>query len=447
MTPRMNHAEHARATLVLGLPLVGSHLAQMALHVTDMVMLGWYSVAALAASVLGSSTFFIIFLLGAGFAQAVMPMVAAALGRGDEVQVRRDTRMGMWLSILFGVLIYPVFWWSEPLLLALGQKPDLSALARDYLRVAALGMVPALLVMVLKSYLAALERAQVVLWVTLAAVGVNIALNWALIFGNWGAPELGVVGAAVASVAVQVVSIIALAGYAAALPALRRFRLFQRFWRPDWPAFKQVWRLGWPIGTTSLLEGGLFQAAALMMGWIGTVELAAHGIALQVTAISFMLHVGLSNAATVRVGRFAGARDAHGVRDAAKVALVLSQSFGVLIIATFVLFPEWIVALFLDTANPEAARIIAFGSSLLLVAALFQIADAAQVMALGFLRGIHDTRAPMWIAAFSYWGVGIPCSYLLAFPLGYGGVGLWVGLVIGLTLAAAALLIRFWRRV
>ena len=441
LTPRA----HARATLTLGLPLIGSHVAQMSLHVTDTVMLGWYSVEALAAGVLGASTFFILFILGSGFAQAVMPMVAAAMGRGDETQVRRDTRMGMWLSIAFGIAIYPVFWLSEPLLLALRQDPHLSELARDYLRIAGLGMVPAILIMVLKSYLAALERTQVVLWVTVAAVGVNIAVNWALIFGNWGAPELGVLGAAVATVVVQVVSLLALALYAAFLPALRRFNLFQRFWRPDWAALKQVFRLGWPIGLTGLMEGGLFHAAALMMGWIGTVELAAHGIALEVTALTFMIHVGLSNAATVRTGRFEGSGDARALRDGAKVALVLSQGIGLVVIACYLLFPEWIIGLFLAADNPHLPQIVAYGTVLLYVAAAFQVADAAQVMALGLLRGIRDTRVPMWIAAVCYWLIGIPASYVLAFPMGLGGPGLWLGLVIGLTLAAVALLWRFWR--
>ena len=441
LTPRA----HARATLTLGLPLIGSHVAQMSLHVTDTVMLGWYSVEALAAGVLGASTFFILFILGSGFAQAVMPMVPAAMGRGDETQVRRDTRMGMWLSIAFGIAIYPVFWLSEPLLLALRQDPHLSELARDYLRIAGLGMVPAILIMVLKSYLAALERTQVVLWVTVAAVGVNIAVNWALIFGNWGAPELGVLGAAVATVVVQVVSLLALALYAAFLPALRRFNLFQRFWRPDWAALKQVFRLGWPIGLTGLMEGGLFHAAALMMGWIGTVELAAHGIALEVTALTFMIHVGLSNAATVRTGRFEGSGDARALRDWAKVALVLSQGIGLVVIACYLLFPEWIIGLFLAADNPHLPQIVAYGTVLLYVAAAFQVADAAQVMALGLLRGIRDTRVPMWIAAVCYWLIGIPASYVLAFPMGLGGPGLWLGLVIGLTLAAVALLWRFWR--
>lgn len=445
MSDPMTKRAHARATLVLGLPLIGSHLAQMGLHVVDTIMLGWYGVEALAAGVLGASTFFILFILGSGFAQAVMPMVASAMGRGDEVQVRRDTRMGLWLSIAFGLILYPVFWYSEAILLALRQDPHLSELARDYLRVVGLGMVPALLVMVLKSYLAALERTQVVLWVTVAAVGVNIAANWALIFGNWGAPELGVTGSAVATVIVQVLSLLALAGYAAFLPALRRFALFQRFWRPDWVAMKQVFRLGWPIGLTGLMEGGLFHAAALMMGWIGTIELAAHGIALEVTAMCFMIHVGLSNAATVRTGRFDGAGDAQGLRDGAKVALALSQGLGLGVIACFVLFPAQIIGLFLAADNPQLPQIVAYGTVLLLLAALFQVADAGQVMALGLLRGIRDTRVPMVIAAVCYWVVGIPASYVLAFPLRLGGPGLWLGLVIGLTLAAAALLVRFWR--
>ncbi|NUB43939.1 MATE family efflux transporter [Fertoebacter nigrum] len=446
MTRILTYPQHARATLTLGLPLVGSHLAQMALHVTDTVMLGWYGVAELAAVVLGASVFFITFILGAGFAQAVMPMVAQALGRGDEAQVRRDTRMGLWLSIGFGVLTYPLFWWSEAILLAAAQQPEVAELAQDYLRIAGFGMIPALLVMVLKSYLAALERTQVVLWATIAAVVANIGLNWALIFGNWGAPELGVQGAAIASVAVQVLTLLVLCGYAAWLPALRRFHLFQRFWRPDWPALRQVFRLGTPIGLTSLAEGGLFQASALMMGWIGTVELAAHGIALEVAALAFMVHVGLSNAATVRTGRAMGMGDARGLRDGALVAIALSLGFGLVMVALFLTFPAPIIALFLDVSKPESAQIIAFGTVLLAFAALFQIADAVQVMALGLLRGVQDTRVPMWLAAVSYWVIGIPVSYALAFPLGMGGPGLWLGLVIGLTVAAALLMVRFWSR-
>ncbi len=446
MIIRQSYPSHARATLALGLPLIGSHLAQMALHVTDTVLLGWYGVNELAAVVLGSSSFFVMFILGSGFAQAVMPMVAAALGRGDEVQVRRDARMGLWLSILFGVLIYPVFWGSEPILLALGQKPEVARLGQEFLRIAGFGMVPALLVMALKSYLAALEKTQVVLWTTLLAVGVNLALAWALIFGKLGAPELGVRGAAIASLIVQIVTFAVLAVYAALQPALRRYHLFQRFWRPDWHAMGQVFRLGWPIGVTGLAESGLFQASALMMGWIGTVELAAHGIAMEVAALAFMVHLGLSNAATVRAGRAEGAGDAQGLRDGARVAIALSFGFGVLMVTLFLTAPDQIISLFLDETKDQTADIIAFGTKLLALAALFQLADAMQVMALGLLRGIRDTRVPMIAAAVSYWMIGVPCSYMLAFKAGLGGVGLWLGLTIGLVAAASSMMWRFWTR-
>ena len=444
MRERETYGAHLRALVTLALPLVGSNLAQMALHVTDTVMVGWYGVVELAAVVLGASTFFILFILGAGFAQAVMPLVASALGRGDEVRARRETRMGIWLSILFGLVIYPVMWWSGAILIALHQAPEVAALAQDYLRIAGAGMIPALLIMALKSFLSALDRAGIVLWATLAGVALNIVLNWMLIFGNWGAPELGVKGAAIASVATQLLTLAVMVAYAAFHADLRRFRLFQRFWRPDWPALRQVYRLGWPIGLTGLFESGLFEAAALMMGWIGTTELAAHGIALELVAIAFMSHLGLSNAATVRTGRFRGTGDRQGLRDGALVAIVLSAIIAAVIIALFVIAPAPLIRLFLDMANPEAEAIVVYGSVLLACAALFQAADAAQVMALGFLRGVQDTRVPMVIASVSYWLIGIPASYLLAFPLGQGGVGIWLGLVVGLAFAAVLLMLRFW---
>lgn len=444
MTAHPSLSNHAKATLALGLPLIGSSLAQMALHVADTVMVGWYGVVPLAAVVLGSSTFFILFILGAGFAKAILPMVAAARAAGDEAQVRRDARMGLWLSAGFGALIYPVFWFAGPILLALGQAPDVAQIAQDYLRIAGLGMIPALWVAVLQSWLAALGRTGVVLWVTLAAVALNVFVNWTLIFGNWGFPELGARGAAVATLLVQMMSFATLGAYAAFLPALRQYHLFQRFWRLDAPALRQVFHLGWPIGLTGIAEGGLFQASAIMMGWVGTVELAAHGIALEAAAVAFMIHVGLSSAATIRIAGYAEMGEARALRDAALVALVLSFLVGAVVIVAFLSWPSQIISLFLDASNPESGAILGFGVTLLAVAALFQMADAMQVMALGLLRGLHDTRVPMILAAVSYWVIGVPVSYALAFPLGLGGVGLWFGLVVGLVAAGGSLMMRFW---
>jgi multidrug resistance protein, MATE family len=436
---------HARATLLLALPLAGSHLAQSALHVTDTIMLGWYGVVELAAVVLGASSFFIIFILGAGFAQAVMPMVAAALGQGDQAQVRRVTRMGIWLSVAYGAAVYPLFWWSGPVFRAFGQDSDVALLVQDYMRVAGLGLIPALIVMTLKSFLAAIGRAQVVLWVTLAGVFVNALANYALIFGYWGAPELGVTGAAIATVATQVASLGLMGVYAHSMPVAARFHLWQRFWRVDLPALRQVFRLGWPIGVQGLAEAGLFLATALMIGTIGPVELAAHGIAMEVVSLLFMVHVGLANAATLRAGHADGAGDVQGLRDGAKAALALSCGVGCVGIAVFLAFPAPLIGLFLDATQPQAAAVVAYGTTLLAVAALFQMVDAGQVMAMGLLRGLRDSRVPMVIATVSYWGIGIPCGWLLGLHLGLGGAGVWGGLVIGLLVAAMALMWRFWR--
>lgn len=441
-----SRSQHARALLALGLPIIGSHLAQMALHVTDTILLGRYGVNELAAVVIGSTAFFVIFIFGAGFAQAVTPLVAAALGRGDEVQVRRDARMGMWLSLAFGLAVCPLFWFSGQWLLWLGQKPEVATLGQDFLRIAGWGMAPALLVMALKGYLSALHKTQVVLWVTIGAVGLNLALAYPLIFGVWGAPELGIRGAAIASLGVQIGTFLALGAYAQFQPDLRRFHLFQRFWRPDWQALGQVFRLGWPIGVTGLAESALFSAASVMMGWIGTVELASHGIAMQAAALAFMVHLGLSNAVTVRVGHAEGAGDARGLRDGALVAIALSTGFALVVVALFLIFPVPILSLFVDASKPESAEIIGFGTTLLALAALFQMGDAMQVMALGLLRGIRDTRVPMAIAAVSYWLIGIPVSYGLAFGMDLGGVGLWLGLCVGLAVVSVALMWRFWHR-
>jgi multidrug resistance protein, MATE family len=443
---RQTQWQHVKATLVLGLPLIGSHLAQMMLHVIDTVMMGWYGVTELAAMVIASSMFFVVFICGSGFANAVMPMVAQSVGAGDQAGVRRATRMGLWLSVGFGLLTYPVFWNAQSVLLALGQKPEVAALGQDFLRIGGFGMIPALIIMAIKGYLAALGRTQAVLWVTLAAIPANAALNYALIFGNWGAPEWGIQGAAVASIAVQFASMVALMAYAGWLPELRKYHLFQHFWRPDWVAMAQVFRLGWPIGITLLAETGLFAATAVMMGWIGTIELAAHGITLEITSLAFMVHLGLSNAATIRAGHAHGAQDAAALRDGAKAVIGLSLGFALVVIATFLLAPGPLIGLFLDKTAPEAAQIMAFGVTLLAISALFQLADAMQVIAIGLLRGIHDTRVPMIVATISYWGIGMPAAYLLAFWAGVGGEGLWLGLTVGLSLVAVTLLWRFWTK-
>jgi MATE family multidrug resistance protein len=440
----MTLGQHIRATLAIGGPLIGGQLAQTLITLTDTVMMGWYGVAELAAVALGGSVFHVILIVGMGFGLAVMPLVAAASSNDDETQVRRVTRMGLWLGILFGIAVLPIFWFSGPILLALGQEPEVARDAQTYLRIAGLGILPAVLGIVLRSHLSALERPRVVLWAWLGGAVLNAGLNWVLIFGNLGAPELGITGAALASLGTHALILGVLAVFAARAKGLAQYTLFARFWRPDWPVFVAVFRLGWPIGLTLLAESGLFVGTMLMMGWIGTMELAAHGIALQIISVTFMVHVGLSSAATVRAGRAWGRQDGAALRLAAVAALGLSAVMVALTIALLVGFREGLVGLFVDPLDPLRPAIVALGAQLLVVAAVFQLADAAQVMALGLLRGVQDTRVPMIHAIFSYWLVGMPCAYLLGFPLGFGALGIWWGLVIGLMLAGALLMARFW---
>ena len=436
---------HLRATLALGLPLVGSHLSRMAIGVADTVMVGWYGVNELAALVIATSFFHILFFLGMGFGIGVMGLIAAAIARDDQIEVRRSTRMALWLSIIFAVLVTPLMWFSEPILLAIGQEPVVAALAQDYLRVAGFGLLPVLCGLTLNSYLAAMERTQVVLWITLAGLPLNVFLNWVLIFGNLGLPEMGVRGAAIAAIVVQFSQLLAIIAYAAWLPSARKHHMFQRFWRPDWTEMRRVFLLGMPIGLTMVAEGGLFVGSNVMMGWIGTRELAAHGIALQLASLTFMLHLGMSNAATVRIGQAKGRGDAVWMRDAAVTVTAVSVVWALMAVAAFELFPRQLVGLYLDATHPETPAIIDIAAGLLFYAGLFQLMDAMQVIGLGLLRGVQDTRVPMVIAGISYWLIGIPVAYGLAFPGGFGPAGLWLGLVAGLTFAAVLLMRRFWR--
>lgn len=445
MTQSMTYSGHSKAILALGLPLIGGHIAQIAITITDTVMMGWYGVDELAALVLAGSFYFVIFLVGAGFSFAVMPMVANASAIEDDVRIRRITRMGLWISAIYALVLLPVMWWSKPLLIILGQENAIAALAQDYLRIAGFALIPALFVMVIKSYLAALERTQFVLWITILTALLNVALNYAFVFGNWGAPEMGVKGAAIASLSIVTLSLPVLMIYAIWIKP--EHALFRRVWVVDGEALAQVFKLGWPIGLTNLAETGLFTTTAIMVGWIGTHELAAHGIALQWASLTFMVHLGLSNAATVRVGRANGRKDMIGLRRGSLTVTLMSLAFGVVFVCLFLIVPKPLIGVFLDHADPARDQIVQVGVGLLVMAALFQVADGVQVIALGLLRGVQDTRVPMIYAGISYWIVGVPVGYVAGFVLGYGAIGVWIGLVVGLSLAAVFLNVRFWKGV
>ncbi len=438
---------HFRATFALGIPLIGAQLAQLGIHTTDVVIVGRLGAVPLAALVLSSQFFFTLFIFGSGFANAVMPMVAQAYGRGDPVAVRRAVRMGMWVVLIYSALTAPIFYNAENILLYAGQKPEVAALAGEYLKIVQWGMAPALLFMTLRGLVSAVGRAGVVLYVTITILSINAFFAYALVLGRFGFPAMGVQGAAVVSVAVNILSFLLLTAYIQWRPEMRRYELFVRFWRPDWPAFREVVHLGLPISFTMLAEVSLFTGASLLMGNIGTLELAAHGIALQLASIAFMIPLGLAQAGTVRVGVAHGRADHLAVVRASlavlAVAVVISISGGVL----FASIPTTLAAIFLDEAGKDSAAVLAIAGPFVVIAGIFQLVDGLQAIAAGLLRGLKDTRIPMVMALISYWPIGFFCAWFFAFPGGFGGVGIWFGFVGGLAAAAVLLNWRFYRLV
>ncbi|MBC2774236.1 MATE family efflux transporter [Rhizobium sp. AQ_MP] len=438
---------HIRATLSLGIPLIGAQLAQLGIHTTDVIIVGQLGAVSLAAMVLAGNFFFTIFIFGSGFSMAVMPMVAQAYGRGDVVSVRRSIRMGMWVAILYLLLTMPLFFNAEAILLAFGQKPEVAKLAADYVFITQLGLLPALLFAVLRALVSATGRARIVLWITVGILILNAILAYALVLGHFGLPALGMTGAAIVAVIVQWVSLIAMVIYIQTREETRRYELFVRFWRPDWHAFREVVMLGLPISVTVLAEVSLFSAAALLMGRLGTIELAAHGIAMQLSSIAFMLPLGLSQAATVRVGLAHGSKNYPQLVRASitvvSIAALISFAGGLL----FLIMPGPLASLFLNENTPDAAAVLAYAGPLVIIAGLFQLVDGLQAIVAGLLRGLKDARVPMILALVSYWPIGFFLAWLMAFPLGVGGIGIWYGFCVGLVSAAVMLSLRFYLKV
>lgn len=431
--------------LTLGWPLILTNLAQVAIMTTDVVMMGWLGPSALAAGVLGTNLYFAVFVLGMGLAHATSPMVAQALGRNRHSvrDVRRTVRQGFWVTAAYSMLAWAVLWHGGAILAAMGQDPDLATQAGLYLRALMWGVLPSLWFMVLRNFQAALERPRAGMVMTVLAVGVNAFCNWVLMFGNLGAPALGVVGSGVASTLSAAFMFAGLLGFSYWDRRIRRYHLLGRFWRADGPRLRDFLRVGMPIGVTMACESTVFNATAFLMGAFGAQALAAHGIALQVAAITFMVPLGLSQAATVRVGLAAGRRDANAAGRAGWTAIALGIGFMAMTAVLFLTAPRPIIGLFLDLGDPANAEVVGLAVLLVGLAGVFQVVDGGQVMGAGALRGLKDTRVPMLFAAFGYWAAGLPVGVVLAFPLGLGPAGLWIGLATGLGVVAVLMIARW----
>ena len=427
----------------LGLPLIGAQLAQVGIQTTDIVMIGWLGPQQLAATALGASVFFACWLFAMGICSAVAPLVAYARGAKQPRQVRRSVRQGFWVAVVIGLPLSAGLWQMEAILLTIGQDPTNSALAGGYIQAMLLGFVPSLWFIVMRSFLSAMDKGRVILVVSLLAVGVNVLCNYALIFGNFGFPRLELVGAGLASSLVACFMFAGLLIYTLLHRKLKRYALLIRLWRADWPLFRDIFRIGTPIGGTILMEAGMFAAAAQMMGRIGTTELAAHTIAIQCVSVAFMLPLGLGQAATIRVGLADGSGRWDDIGHAGWSAMALGMFCVVLTVLAYLLLPVTLVGFFLDLDLPENRAVLDYAVIYLAIAALFQLFDSGQVIASCGLRGLRDTRKPMLLAALGYWGIGVPTALLLGFELEWGGKGIWLGLAVGLAVTAVMLIARF----
>jgi MATE family multidrug resistance protein len=385
-------------------------------------------------------------LFGIGILSAVAPMVAQAKGVEDTASVRRSIRQGFWVAAIVTCLLTPIIWHVRPIFALLGQSADISVLAQSYARAAVWLLFPAFAFIVVRTLLASHGDTSIVLLINVVGIAVNAAGNYALIFGNWGFPRLELMGSGLATAFVNTLMFLMLLSYALTRPAYKRYALFVRVWKPDWSRLAKIVRIGLPTGFMMMAEVGLFSVAAMFMGWLGTDELAGHAVALQYAAIAFMVPMGLSHATTVRVGLAHGRGSAEGVRKAGWVSIALGTGFMTLTGVLFWAAPDALVGLFLDPAVEHNQRPFALAVTYIGIAALFQLADGAQVVSAAALRGLSDTAMPMMMAIVGYWGIGLPIAYVCGFVLDMGGAGVWAGLAGGLIAVALTLVTRFTLR-
>lgn len=431
-----------RRTLTLALPLILAQLAQMSASFVDTLMVGRLGNTQLAGIALGGSIFFLTFLVCGGVLFSVGPTVSQAFGAGETKAAGRAAQQGFFLALLLSVPAVILFSQIGRILPLLGQEPGAVRLATGYVQAIAWGFVPALLTISLRGLLEGISNPRPVMYIAFLAVGFNALMNYLLMFGNWGFPALGLVGTGYASALSFWLSLALLVLYSAR--TLPQFEVF-RFCGVDAKVLFDLLRIGLPIGLTLGFEAGLFSATAILMGTLGTIPLAAHQIAIQSASFTFMVPLGLASATAVRVGQAVGRRDPGGVQRAGWVGIVLSAGVMLVSALTFWFLPELVVGLYLDADDPANAAVVRTAARFLAFAAVFQVFDGLQVSAAGALRGLKDTRAPMLISLLSYWGVGLSTGALLAFMLGLGGRGLWLGLVLGLVTAAFLLVGRFRR--
>jgi len=431
-----------RDTLRLAIPVVLTQLGGIAMGITDTIMVGRLGPDPLSAVALGNSVSFTALVGGMGALLALDPMVSQAFGAGRQAQCGRALDHGVVLSLFLGIPTMLFLSQAEPILRLLRQSADLSLSAAAYIHGILFGVLPFLFFAVIRQFLQGISRPRPAMTIVLLANLLNVFANWVFIYGHLGMPAMGSTGAAWATTLVRWIMFLGLLGWLLAQSDLRVYGF--RLWpRPiEFGLLQRMARLGFPVGLQYGLEVGTFAAASVMMGWLGTLQLAGHQIALNLCSTSFMIPVGLSATAAVRVGQALGRNDIAGARRAAFTSYALGMAFMGTAALAFTLIPQVFVGAY--TEDPE---LLAMGVSLLTIGAVFQLSDGTQAIAIGALRGAADTRMSMIVAFFAYWCIGLPLGWALAFRTAMGAPGLWWGLTAGLTVVALVLALRFLKLV
>jgi MATE family multidrug resistance protein len=436
------------ATLALAWPLVLANLAQMLVYAVDVIFVARLGAETLAAASLAVSLFGLVAWSLSGMSGMVAALISAELGRRRHAvrEVRRSARMGLWLAVFTGLAATLLMHFGREVMLATGQEPDVAARAGRFLGVLKWAMVPMLMANVLRNFVSALGRPIFATMIAVLAIGVAVLGNYTFVFGHFGAPAMGMLGSPMSTV---LTSAFIVAAYVVAIASdrrLRRYRVFGNWWRPEWRRLRELVRTGAPVSATILAEAGLFSGAAFLMGRIGPEQLAGHTVALQLAALAFQVPFGVAQAATIRVGYFYGARDPAAIARAGWTAIAIGSGFMAVTASLMLFAPRFIIRLYVDPDAPQNALLVGFALRYMVVAAAFQLFDGIQAVSAGSLRGLQDTRVPMWIALFGYWVPGLGTAVALGFFTPLQGTGIWIGLAIGLVVVAALLLQRWARR-
>ena len=434
-----------REFLKLAMPLASAQVAQAMTGFVDTLMMGRLGQEALAAGGLAVMVFMAVMMTGLGIISSVSPLAAAAFGAQQPQRVGQITRQGAWLALGLAGLLVPLLGHLDNLMRQWGQDPVVIDLVSSYLNIVRWGLLPALWFGVLRCMVTAVASTRPILIIMVIANLFNIVGNYGLAFGKWGLPALGLRGLAIASA----LSHLIMAGLLLAYVIHQRRRIFAPYrlfhqlqrWQPT--ILRQVLWLGLPIGGLNILENGLFTVMTLMVGALGTPVLAAQQLALQTIVVVFMVPLGMSYAATARVGQWYGQRDWAGVRRAALVSVGLAIAVMFLSGVVFVLFPVPLISIYLDVDDPANQEVLRIGAAMLMVAGFGQVVDGVQRTANGVLQGLQDTRVPMVCSIVAYWGVGLISGYWLGFHTPLAGVGIWIGAYLGLAVAAIAYIWRF----